>query len=85
VPPSPTSADLGRALRRLRHVRGLSIEDLADRAGMHPTYLSAIERGERNPSWAKLCGLARGLRVSVPALARAAEGESYGALHTPAE
>jgi transcriptional regulator with XRE-family HTH domain len=83
VSPFPTNADLGRALRRLRHVRRLSVEDLAGRAGMHPTYLSSIERGERNPSWAKLCGLARGLRVSLHAIVRAAEGEAYGGLHAP--
>jgi transcriptional regulator with XRE-family HTH domain len=55
----PSVADLGRAVRRLRQIRRLSIDALADQAGMHPTYLSAIERGQRNPSWAKLCDLAQ--------------------------
>lgn len=50
---------------------------------MHPTYLSAIERGERNPSWLKISHLAQALRISVYALVRAAEGEAYGAFCTP--
>ncbi len=50
---------------------------------MHPTYLSAIERGIRNPSWTKLCDLAQALRIPLYALARAAEGEAYGAFCIP--
>jgi AraC-like DNA-binding protein len=39
---------LGQAIRRLRQADDLTIEDLAHAAGMHPTYLSGIERGVRN-------------------------------------
>jgi transcriptional regulator with XRE-family HTH domain len=76
----PTNPQLGQAIRRLRRVRRLSIEDLAFAARMHPTYLSAIERGRRNPTWAKLCALAEALNITMHALVRAAEGEAYGAL-----
>ena len=79
----PTHAQLGRAIRRLRLARRLSIESLAGDALMHPTYLSAIERGHRNPTWTKLCGLAEALDIEVSALARAAEAEVYGAMHVP--
>lgn len=41
---------LSANLRRLRHDRGWSQEDYADRAGIHRTYVSDIERGARNPS-----------------------------------
>jgi len=71
-----TGADLGRAVRRLRKARGLKIEVLAFAADMHPTYLSGIERGRRNPTWAKLCGLADALGVSVSTLAAEAEEEA---------
>ncbi|HST55237.1 MAG TPA: helix-turn-helix transcriptional regulator [Solirubrobacteraceae bacterium] len=64
---------LGCAIRRLRRARGLTIEDLAFAAGLHPTYLSGIERGERNPTWTKLGGLADALGVSVSMIAQAAE------------
>lgn len=80
---APSNAQLGRATRRLREARRLSLEELAGDAGMHPTYLSAIERGLRNPTWAKLCGLAAALGITVSQLATAAEAEVYGAAYTP--
>ena len=48
---SRANGDLGRAIRGLRCERDVSIEALAFAAGIHPTYLSSIERGLRNPSW----------------------------------
>jgi transcriptional regulator with XRE-family HTH domain len=74
---------LGCAIRRLRRARGLTIEDLAFAAGLHPTYLSGIERGERNPTWAKLGGLADALGVSVSMIAQAAE--QIAAIALPAQ
>jgi len=71
-----SGTDLGRAVRRLRRAHRLTIEDLAAAAGMHPTYLSGIERGVRNPTWSKVCGLADALEVSVSALAGEAEEEA---------
>jgi len=41
---------LGRNVRQLREARGWSQEDYADRAGIHRTYVSDIERGRRNPT-----------------------------------
>jgi transcriptional regulator with XRE-family HTH domain len=61
---SPTM-DLGQTIRRLPQVRKLTIEALAFAAEIHPTYLSGIERGVRNPTWAKLCGLTEALGVTV--------------------
>ncbi|MDP3674433.1 MAG: helix-turn-helix transcriptional regulator [Novosphingobium sp.] len=37
-------------MRRLREENGWSQEDYADRAGIHRTYVSDIERGKRNPT-----------------------------------
>lgn len=37
-------------LRRLRQQHGWSQEDYADRAGIHRTYVSDLERGARNPT-----------------------------------
>jgi len=51
----------------------MTIEELSRAAGMHPTYLSGIERGVRNPTWAKLCALADALDLPVWILARDAE------------
>jgi transcriptional regulator with XRE-family HTH domain len=69
-------AELGRVLRRLRKARRLSIEDLALRADLHPTYVSSIERGERNPSCGKLSDLALALGVPFSALMQDAEQEA---------
>lgn len=41
---------LGKNVRRLREEQGWSQEDYADRAGIHRTYVSDIERGRRNPT-----------------------------------
>jgi transcriptional regulator with XRE-family HTH domain len=41
---------LGLNIRRRREAEGWSQEDYADRAGIHRTYVSDIERGRRNPT-----------------------------------
>ena len=41
---------IGLNLQRLRRRQGLSQEELADRASLHQTYISGIERGIRNPT-----------------------------------
>lgn len=50
-------------VRRLRKSAGLSQEALADRAGLHRTYISSIERGERNITLASIFALAKALGV----------------------
>lgn len=72
----PSNVDLGRAIRRLRWDRKLTIEALAHAADMHPTYVSGIERGVRNPTWAIVTRLAKALDVPVSQLAHHAEDES---------
>jgi len=41
---------LASNLRRLRTEKGWSQEEYADRANIHRTYVSDIERGARNPT-----------------------------------
>ena len=55
--------DFGKRLRKLREEKGWTQEDLADKAGMHFTYIGQIERGVRNPSLINLYKLARALGV----------------------
>jgi transcriptional regulator with XRE-family HTH domain len=76
----PTNRDLGLAVRRLRREQRLTIEALAFAAEMHPTYLSGIERGVRNPTWEKIASLARALEVSASSVIVAAEQEAEVAL-----
>lgn len=66
-------AELGAVIRSRRHAWDMNIEDLAGEAGMHPTYLSGIERGIRNPTWDRISDLAEALGVPVSVLAGEAE------------
>lgn len=55
----------GNHLRNLRVARHLTQEELADRAGMHFTYIGQIEIGIRNPSLVNLEKIAKALRVKA--------------------
>ena len=61
-------AALGRAIRSLRLERGLTREHLAERAGLHTTYVSDVERGLRNIGFVNLDRLARALAVDLVGL-----------------
>ena len=61
---------LAQKLRLLRFTRGWSQEVLAELAGLHRTYVSSIERGERNVSLDNLEKLADAFDLSVSELLR---------------
>lgn len=61
-------ARLGANVRRLREAEGWSQEEYADRAGIHRTYVSDIERGRRNPTVTVVEKLARPLEVTAGTL-----------------
>jgi len=61
---------LGRRIRELRTALALSQEELADRAGLHRTYVGAVERGERNVSIDNILAIARAVGVSCSELLR---------------
>ena len=58
----------GKAVRRRRRELDFSQEELAERAELHRTYISDIERGERNPSLENIEKLAKALDISVARL-----------------
>jgi len=45
-----TAPAFGKAIRRRRHKKGLTQEQLALDCGLHPTYISLLERGLRHPT-----------------------------------
>jgi transcriptional regulator with XRE-family HTH domain len=49
----------------MRQVKGLSQEELADRAGLHRTYVGSVERGERNISIDNIERLAKALEIDI--------------------
>jgi transcriptional regulator with XRE-family HTH domain len=57
----------------------LSQEALAERAGLHRTYVGGIERGERNVSLVNVGLLAEALEVDLPSLMAAVERERRSA------
>jgi transcriptional regulator with XRE-family HTH domain len=70
---TPDTKALGLAVKELRARRALSQEELAHASGLHPTYISGIERGLRNPTWRSLARLCEALGVKISELARLAE------------
>jgi CheY-like chemotaxis protein/DNA-binding XRE family transcriptional regulator len=58
----------GNSVRAWRGRLGLSQEQLAERAGLHRTYVCDIERGARNVSLKSVEKLARALEISLPTL-----------------
>lgn len=53
----------GGKLRQIRLERGMTQERLAEKAGIHPTYVGGIERGERNVGLDNILKIARALDV----------------------
>jgi len=60
----------GEKIRKIRTERGLSQEKLALLAGLHRTYIGAIERGERNVSFKNIVKIANALEVNLEDLFR---------------
>jgi transcriptional regulator with XRE-family HTH domain len=57
-------------LKRLREQRGLSQEQLAERAGISRTYLARLETARQDPRLSTLEKLAKALRVKVQDLVK---------------
>jgi transcriptional regulator with XRE-family HTH domain len=56
---------LGRAIRKRREDLGLTQEQLAEKADLHWTFISGVERGKRNVSIVKLWKIATALKTRV--------------------
>jgi len=54
---------LAKNMRWLRAARGVSQETLAHECGINRTYLSSVERSERNVSIDNIARIAKGLQV----------------------
>ena len=55
----------GQRLREIRQERGLSQEELAFKAGLHRTYVSSAERGQRNVGLVNVERLAQALDIDI--------------------
>lgn len=53
----------GSSVKRRREALELTLEQLAERAGLSPNYIGTVENGRRDPSLSTILALAKGLRV----------------------
>lgn len=59
---------VGNNVRLARKKSGISQEDLASRTSLHRTFVSSVERGEKNISILNLYKIAEELKVDVCSL-----------------
>ena len=83
--PSSSTHAFASALKRARHARGLTQEDFANVSGR--TYVSALERGIKSPTFDKIADLAEALELHpltllTLAYLNARRGESVERLQT---
>jgi transcriptional regulator with XRE-family HTH domain len=57
--------ELGQRIRNLRKRQGMTQEEMADKCGLHWTYIGGLERGERNPTLTTMQKVALGLGVGL--------------------
>jgi transcriptional regulator with XRE-family HTH domain len=71
-------AAFGELVRALRQERGLTIEQLAERADLSNNHVSEIERAKTNPRLDTIEGLAAALGLSARALVDGGRGTPNG-------
>jgi len=59
------SVTFGKNVKKIRTDKGMSQGDLAKILGVHPTYISGIERGVRNMALKNIEKLAKALGVGI--------------------
>lgn len=82
--PRDISEQVSRRIRELRDARGLSLRELARRAGLAPESVSRSERGVNEVSLTNLDRICRGLGVTVAAFF-AFEGQGSVQVQLPEE
>lgn len=61
---TPIRKSFGLKVRMRRYEIGLTQEELAEKADLHPTYVGSVERGERNIALENIIILAKALNCS---------------------
>lgn len=68
--PATAQARFGARVRKQRHKRGWTLEQLGEQAGLHWTYVGQVERGTRNISLLNILRVAAALRIDPADLLR---------------
>lgn len=61
---TPIRKAFGLKVRMRRFEIGITQEELAEKADLHPTYVGSVERGERNIALENIVAIAKGLGCS---------------------
>lgn len=61
---TPLRIKFGKIVREKRYDANMTQEILAEKSGLHPTYVGSVERGERNISLDNIISLATALKCS---------------------
>ena len=64
-PQSPVHEEFGKRVRRQRDVLQLTQEEIAERSGLHVSYIAQVERGERNLSLTNILRVADALDLDA--------------------
>jgi transcriptional regulator with XRE-family HTH domain len=67
---------VGDEIRRARLRAGLSQESLAEKAGLHRTYISLLERNKKSPTIGTLINICQALGISAARIVKRAEDSS---------
>ena len=67
-PDMDISKKFGKKVKELRKKRGMSQGDIANKIGVHPSYISQIERGVQNVSLRGMERLAKIFNVPINSL-----------------
>lgn len=65
---SDLSVEIGQRIRSYRLQNGLNQEELAEKCGLHPTYIGQVERGEKNATIESISKITNGLSLSLSKL-----------------
>ncbi len=60
--------NIARNLKRIRLVKGLSLDNVAEQTGVSKSILAQIERGEANPTIGTIERIISGLRIGITEL-----------------
>lgn len=59
---------IGERIKKQRNRLSLTQEELAERCGLHPTYIGQLERGEKNATLESITKIVLGLNTSFEVL-----------------
>lgn len=65
---SKLSIEIGQRIRSYRLQNGLNQEELAEKCGLHPTYIGQVERGEKNATLESVSKITNGLSLPLSKL-----------------